>query len=375
MKRMFVALFLLLFCSICASASEPAITTKKISDNFYVFYGGGGLGANAGMSIGEDGVLLVDVMKDTTAPMLYAEIRKITDKPVKYVINTHGDFDHAGGNNFFKEKGAVIIGQSNAHYSSAKSDIKIGNAFTLEFNGETIAAKHVEAHSFNDMIIYFPIDNIIFTGDTFTNQSPPYSFIDGARGQLMAIEAALGFSDEETTIVPGHGGIDNASGLRAYREKFTAWIGRIKTLHDKGMTAAEMVRDAKLNEIKQRFLVINKGEEVADARFERLVARTLSSDFVDAYALPEEVRDAYPGIYRKAEGGVVEVFSENDRLFLRQEGAFMWELAPQSLTEFKIRVLLGDSIVFNVNRDTGAVIGFEGTLHGGPISAKRIAAP
>ncbi len=360
MIRLFTAatVLLLSFFTIADAAdAPPEIRPVKISDNFYVFYGGGGLGGNVGMSIGEDGILLVDAMRDVTAPALFEEIRKVSDKPIKYVINTHSDADHSGGNAFFADKGALIIAQLNARYSPAQSDLKVSDAFSLIFNGQTVHGAHVTAHSYDDLIIYFSGNNIVFTGDTFTNTAPSYSFSDGAQGQYAAIDAALGFADDETAIVPGHGFIDDNAGLQSYRARCAEWIARIAALKEEGKTPAEMVEDETLLAIKRAFITRPRDSELAQSYIQRPITRVLTSELVSTVPLSSEALDAITGLYAFEDGSVAEIRQDGEKIFMVKSGDYMIELLAQSETFFKIRVFIDADIRFERN-DAGAIAGF-----------------
>jgi glyoxylase-like metal-dependent hydrolase (beta-lactamase superfamily II) len=345
-----------------AQTAEPQIRTEKINDNFYVFYGGNGQGANVGMSVGEDGILLIDAMVTASNQKLLAAIREISDKQVKFVINTHSDRDHSGGNQFFADKGATIIGQENAQYSEVMNHLQVSDRFTLNFNGERIVAKHVIAHSYNDLIIYFPENNIVFTGDTHTNTYHPYSQRFGLEGQLNAVELALNFADENSKIVPGHGFIDNRQGLLGYEKGVTAWTHRVEQLHAANKSVEEMIQDPGLIGMKNDFVKNRKPPELPDGRFRRFIERTISADFINNPELDGLNLKPYIGNYQIGENRNVELVLEDGRLLTRELGESIGHLIPLSKTSFHVRASLGRRYEFDIDA-SGHVDGFK--VHSG----------
>jgi len=353
LSKIRLAVFALLFIPLTAAIAqeeEPRIVTKKLTDNLYVLYGGSGQGANVGVSIGEDGILLIDAMRDISNEKLLAAIREISDKPIKYVINTHSDFDHSGGNQFFAAMGATIIAQENARYSTAISHLKVGERFTFKFNNNEIQAQHVVAHSYNDLIIFLPDDNVVFMGDTYTNTYHPYSYLAGTAGQFEALDIALSFADEETAFVPGHGMVDVEQGLHAYRQGCVRWHVRVGELHRQGLGVDEMVQDGDLNRIKQRFLARREPPVLPEDRYRRFITRTLSADFVSAYPVSAADLSAYIGLYEFDDGLILEVVHKDGALIARAEGSHIDTLIPLSPTRFHVRTSLGDSYEFRLNK-------------------------
>src|SRR5437667_6398510 len=106
-----------LLCSLCSfCADNPDFTVKKIGVGVYAAISGDGskAGSNAGFIVGSNGVTVVDTFVDLApAKELLAEIRKITNLPIRYVINTHYHLDHTGGNAVFAEAGATILAHHN----------------------------------------------------------------------------------------------------------------------------------------------------------------------------------------------------------------------------------------------------------------------
>lgn len=251
------------------------IVSKKINDNFYVLLGGDGQGAHVGLSIGKDYLVLIDAMKEEFSSTLLKSIRIISDKPIRYVINTHDHFDHIGGNDFFVEMGATIISHENSQYGLPSDLLKFDNKFSLSGNTENIEIYHVDSHSSNDAIVYLNESNVILMGDVFANEWYPALFHGGISGQIKALDLALSFSNENTIIVPGHGYIAHREGVIDYKENSILWVNRIMELHKSGISLEGIVEDEKLKKIQIKFNTRNKNSDNFNKRFKLLVENTI----------------------------------------------------------------------------------------------------
>ena len=188
-----------------------------------------GKGGNIGLSVGDDGVLLIDSQfEQLTGKILSAIYNKITDKPVKFVINTHWHQDHTGGNENLVNNGSIVIAHENVRerlsteqfvdflnreYKPAPINtlptITYNDSITFYFGDDKIDLYHLpNAHTDGDSIIYFNKRNVIHTGDVYVNGR--YPFIDHSSGGsidgiIKGIEKIISLIDNETKIIPGHG--------------------------------------------------------------------------------------------------------------------------------------------------------------------------
>jgi cyclase len=248
------------------SAQQPDFTkveikATKLAEGVYMLTGSGG---NLGLSVGEDAVFLVD---DQFAPLtekIKAAIAAISDRPVRFVLNTHWHFDHTGGNENLGQSGALIVAHENVRKRMtvdqfiADLDIKIPpsprvalpvvtftDAVTFHLNGDEIHAIHVPpAHTDGDCLVYFRKANVLHMGDTFFNGLYPFfdrSSGGSVDGMIAAAEKALSMVDGSTKIIPGHGPLADKKALEAYLSMLRAARGRVKTLVDAGKTADEVV--------------------------------------------------------------------------------------------------------------------------------------
>jgi glyoxylase-like metal-dependent hydrolase (beta-lactamase superfamily II) len=193
------------------------------------------LGGNIGVSSGEDGVFMID---DQFAPLtvrIKAAIEKISDKPIRFIINTHWHYDHTGGNENHGNEDVVIVAHDNVRERLSKDGfieafnkkipaspkaalpvITFNDRVTFHLNQQEIQVIHrSNAHTDGDSIVIFKSANVIHTGDTFFNTM--YPFIDGSsggsvKGVIDATDYVLSLANETTKIIPGHGPLADLSG-------------------------------------------------------------------------------------------------------------------------------------------------------------------
>jgi cyclase len=221
--------------------SKVQMKVTKVSGNIYMLEGAGG---NIAASVGEDGIVIVDDEFAPLAEKIAAALKNlnITDKPVRFVINTHYHGDHTGGNANFAKDGSTLIAQDNVRKrleaggvagngGSAKMEnkpaekaalpiITFEHDVTVHLNGEDIRALHFPAgHTDGDAIIYFPKNNVVHMGDDFVRYGFP--FIDVAaggsvQGMIAACEKSIAQLPADVKIIPGHGALSNPDDVRVY---------------------------------------------------------------------------------------------------------------------------------------------------------------
>lgn len=246
-----------------AFAQDDAVefTTIQLSDTIYMLKGRGG---NVGISSGKDGLYIIDdQVKPVTAGLLKA-IRKVSDRPIKFVINTHYHADHTGGNEAIGGAGAVIIAHDNLRERMTTEQVSIfrntttppypkdalpvvtfNDRMTLHFNGESATAYYVASgHTDGDAIIHFPVSNVIHMGDMFFNGLYPYVDLDAGgsmQGIIEAADLALSLSDESTRIIPGHGPLAMAEDLKSYRDYLIQASTNVQLLIDEGKDLEQII--------------------------------------------------------------------------------------------------------------------------------------
>lgn len=240
--------------------SKVKIRTKQVGDGIYML---AGLGGNMGACVGEDGIFLID---DEFAPLsgkILAALARISDKPLRFIINTHWHGDHTGGNENLAETGAIIMAQDNVRMRmSRKSVMKLfnrtvppapqgalpiltfGDGINLYLNGHAIRIKHLaHAHTDGDSIVYFKDADVIHTGDIFFNGIYPIIDLDNGgsiNGMIRAVDAILALADDNTRIIPGHGPLGGKKDLTAYRDMLVKVRDRVRKLMAEGKTLAQI---------------------------------------------------------------------------------------------------------------------------------------
>ena len=204
---------------------------EKINAQFYMLVGGGG---NVGVFINDKEVVLIDNTYEIIEDVLMASLREITDKPIKFIINTHFHHDHSDGNRAFGKQGIPIISHQNAKkrmmedaelyggiYSFIKDFVQpkyddaslpvftYESKMTLTQGDEEIELYNFgKAHTDGDSVVVFKNNNIIHTGDAFVRYGYPYVDLNNG-GSIKGLIDLLGMlellCDENTILIPGHG--------------------------------------------------------------------------------------------------------------------------------------------------------------------------
>ncbi|HET6564221.1 MAG TPA: MBL fold metallo-hydrolase [Xanthomonadales bacterium] len=223
-----------------------------------------GRGGNVAISAGDEGVYLIDDQFPNIADQLLAQVRKISDKPIRFVINTHYHGDHTGGNEALGGQGAIVIAHDNirqrmsteqfnqfwngttpAATPAALPVITFNDSVTLHLNGEATTVIHVpRGHTDGDSIVHFTGSNVIHMGDNYFQDRYPYIDLDGGgtlQGMITAIDKALALSDESTRIIPGHGKLSNPVELKAHRDLLQKASDNVQALVDQGKTLDEAI--------------------------------------------------------------------------------------------------------------------------------------
>jgi len=237
------------------------IKTTKVADGIYMLEGEGG---NIGVSAGEDGVFLIDDQYAPLTPKILAAVKEISDKPVRFLINTHWHGDHTGGNENLGKAGVVIVAQDNvykrlstggviqmlkqSYAPAAKAALPVitfNDTATLHLNGDDVTAHHLPpAHTDGDSYVQFRKANVVHSGDVFASYR--YPFIDpesggSVKGVIRATDILLRLLDDDTKVIPGHGGLSSKKDVLAYRKMIATVVGRIEPMAKSGKTLEQVL--------------------------------------------------------------------------------------------------------------------------------------
>lgn len=241
--------------------SKIAITTTPLGSGLAMLAGAGG---NIVASAGEDGVFIVDDEFAELHPKLRAALSKMSDRPVRFVINTHWHGDHTGDNANLAGEGAVIIAQDNVfrrmsteHFikhlnrtvpASPKAALPVvtfNDEATLHLNGEAVHLVHVKnAHTDGDVLVHFPEAGVLHMGDCFFNGM--YPIIDTGTGgtidgYVAAVDRGLALAASGTKVVPGHGPLGTREELAAFGAMLKEARIAVAALKSAGKSADETI--------------------------------------------------------------------------------------------------------------------------------------
>jgi cyclase len=240
--------------------SKVEIKATKVAGAVYMLQGSGG---NIGVSVGDDGILIVDDQFAPLAGKITQALKSISDKPIRFVLNTHFHGDHAGGNAEFGRE-ATIIAHENVRKRLAEGTTVVGSAVkpaerealpvitfndraTVHFNAEDIRAIHFpRGHTDGDSVIFFPKSNVVHMGDDFVTYGFP--FVDEhnggtVTGMIDGCEKVLAMTTPETKFIPGHGPISTPSDLRKYLDMLKQTRALVAGALEKKQTAEQIKKD------------------------------------------------------------------------------------------------------------------------------------
>jgi cyclase len=246
MRARMLPFHLLLALSVVAGrghAQQPnldtvQVRTRHVAGGVYMLTGAGG---NIGVSVGDNGVFLVDDQYAPLTPKIVAAVKAIRDQPIRFVLNTHWHGDHTGGNENLGGAGAFIVAHENVRKrlsveqfiesfnmkvppspAAALPAVTFTDAVNFHLNGDDIHAFHVPpAHTDGDAIVHFRTANVVHMGDIYFNGM--YPFIDlssggSIDGVIAAVDRVLGMIAADAKVIPGHGPVGSRADLKAYRD-------------------------------------------------------------------------------------------------------------------------------------------------------------
>lgn len=261
-----------LFASLALTATAQAqsenqvyVETTDLGSGIYML--ATNMAGNVGVSVGEDGVFMIDTQMERFAPAIDAAQRAVSgDRAVDQVLNTHLHGDHVLGNAYFAEQGAVIMAHPSvreglmnpvtAQLTGATPEplsggylptVDVNDGDVVEINGLTARLHHTPAaHTNGDIFVVFEDANVIHAGDLLFSGWFPYIDLDNGGtvdGYIAAMQAIVDVADADTRIIPGHGPLSTEADLEASISMLTEAKARVQALVDQGLTL-QQVQDA-----------------------------------------------------------------------------------------------------------------------------------
>jgi cyclase len=239
-----VTTILIFFCILAGSAEAASdFALQKVGDGVWaaIVSDEGKAGGNAGFVVGDSGVVVVDTFQDPEpAAAFLAEIRKITNLPIRFVVNTHYHLDHVNGNDVFAAAGAVVISHRNARawirtenikmidppvtaekkarvQSIALPELVYDSNLDLYLGSRRVNVRYYPGHTGGDSVVSVPDAHVVFCGDLLWKDHIP-NLIDASTHEWIKTLDAMPADYGESRWVPGHGGIADADDIRTFRK-------------------------------------------------------------------------------------------------------------------------------------------------------------
>ena len=259
-----LALVVLAAAASHAAAQPNPIETFHVQGNVYLLAGGG---ANVAVQIGDEGVLIVDTGAAATREQVLAAVRQLSDKPIRWIINTSADIDHSGGNETLSQAGITVNGnpaaiiaheavlarmtEANRPITEMPLNTFFESGRDFSFNGEAIFLYHVPAaHTDGDILVYFRGSDVLVSGDVFTTTQ--YPVIDLAAGggvdgfiaglnSILDVTVPKYLQEGGTYVIPGHGRVCDEADVLEYRDMVQIVRDRIADMLARGLTLAQVL--------------------------------------------------------------------------------------------------------------------------------------
>ncbi|RKY86218.1 hypothetical protein DRQ09_06355 [candidate division KSB1 bacterium] len=262
-----IIFFVFISLSYAQQRETPPIKFNKISDRLYEITGG--KGARGGVYVGDNGVLVIDAKMDKkSVDEVISGIKKITERPIKYLINTHSDGDHVRGNRFFPESVAII-----AHENCRKEFFHPDrNGKPSEWNKPELAkfipsitfrdkmdiylgSKKAElwyfgiGHTTGDIVVYFPEEKTAFIGDQIFLNRPQliHSYKGGNSFECVKTLSKMLITLDAEKFCSGHSEITDRTGIKNHINKIKKIQEKVRTLMKKGKTIGEIKSEFEKN--------------------------------------------------------------------------------------------------------------------------------
>jgi cyclase len=257
--------------------SKAEIITEQVGPNVYALTGSPnvdpghmeGAGGRIGVLIGPDGVLMVDAQYAPLTDKVIAAIRKLTDAPIRFLINTHEHPDHTGGNPNFAKLGALIlareetyedlvqvpppavqaaIGEAASFTDPARLPVLTygqGSPLKIRMDDEVVDVISAPAsHTDGDTIVRFEKADVMMIGDFYRNYG--YPFVDPShggtiKGVLAALDLVMQVADAKTVLLPGHGSVVSVADLAPYRDMIVDVEGKVQQMIGGGKSVQEVL--------------------------------------------------------------------------------------------------------------------------------------
>lgn len=270
-------LIVLAFSSLGVAADNPDFTVKRLAEGVYAAISpdGNKAGSNAGFVVGTNGVLVVDTFVDVApARELLAEIRKVTNLPIRFVVNTHYHLDHTGGNAVFAEAGATILAHHNVRSWLRTENLKFfgatpkpeskarvesltlpdevySDAVDIYLGSRLVQVRYMLGHTGGDSVVIVPDANVVFGGDLIWQKHFP-NLIDATTSDWIKTLEKLLADHPSATFVSGHGDVATPQDVRDFHDYLVTLRDDIGKAQAAGKSGQELV-DSVSAQLKEKY--------------------------------------------------------------------------------------------------------------------------
>jgi cyclase len=241
--------------------ANTQIKTTKVTENIYTLEGQGGM---IGILVGPDGVFMVDSQYAPLTEKIVAAVKQITDKPIRFMVNTHVHPDHTGGDENLGKMGVIMLSRDELRKRLADGTpavngvggrapfppvalpmITYEGVVTFHMNGEDIKLIPIaHAHTDGDTMVQFVKNNVIMTGDFY--RSIGYPNIDRANGgslsgMIEGLSYIVSIAGPDTKIIPGHGPTVTKAEVAAHRDMIVSVRDKVAQLMEQGKSEQDVL--------------------------------------------------------------------------------------------------------------------------------------
>jgi cyclase len=245
---------------------DVVVKTIKITDKIYMLQGQGG---NIGVSVGADGILIIDDDYSEVSPKIATALKALSAEKLRFIFNTHWHGDHTQGNNFFG-KDSLIIAQTNVRKRLSVESTVFGNktapypafalpvityddSISIHFNEEEIKSVHYpNGHTDGDSVIFFPKSNVVHLGDDFFAGKFPFVDLDNGgsvQGMAKNVGEVIKLLPADVKIIPGHGNLSTLDDLKAYHQMLLETSDHVRN----GMKAGKSLEGLKKDGLPEKY--------------------------------------------------------------------------------------------------------------------------
>lgn len=240
---------------------QPVQPIQQIKPGLYMI---AGAGANSEVRVTDDGLIVVDgkLPGEQNYNDLMAQIRTISNRPVKYLIVTHHHADHTGNNDRFLAAGVTVIGHENLKKNAETynqnpkpappNDTYSGDEHAVQLGGATVELHHFgRAHTSGDSVVYFPdlktvvVSDVVTTGATgpLADYAGGGSFVEWPR----VLDGILKLDFD--TCIPGNGGPLTKADVQVYKTKVETFVSRAKQAVAKGVPKDQLMTQIQTDDL------------------------------------------------------------------------------------------------------------------------------